>query len=665
MSKPSIEQIAMKNFHNNLEYFQKEQPRVYEKITAFENAVANGYYQEQYELEYKDEGYFDVKEKSTSNYLYGTNSNEYAKALAKSVDYRKEDNIFIVSPRFEYSKEYLKNSKNDSLEENGIAGIAYIIDFINKKLPKDSTMTKLEKYIFFGVGLGLHVKEIDKKINSDFYLLVEDDLELFRLSMFVTDYSKLARHSSLYFCIFEEDSVAKTIMTLFLEDGFMHNHYIKFLQTLHLDESKIRTFQEVVASQTHQLFPYHAYFKKYLTPLEHLKNGYKFLNLNSDIFKGKKVLLLAAGPSLEKNLKWVKEHHKSFITIALTSTLGTLEKEGIIPDIITHLDPFKEGSLPHLQRLKNKDYFKKPICLFGSQTPPELVEMFDKKRVFIFENGTSYKKGFGSVTATCVGSMSYAISLALGSSEIYLLGLDLAIDEKSGSTHTSTHSHREKLDLSRLDKLEKEFSFKKSLIKVKGNFKDEVLTTPNFYMSIENIIINNSKNKKDYQKVYNLSDGAFFANTIPTKIEDIVLKDDCKKETLFKEFLDISSDELTYEEVESIKSMYQHSQKIKDILSRHRLKKYKTKEEYQYSLMSLSLDITADRSIEASFLNIVLLRYMQYIYPYIFDFLNTKEIKYSKESIKHIDTLLVKYMKKIVEVFEVRLEYFLTKECVA
>ncbi len=65
MSKPSIEQIAITTYQNNLLYFQKEQPRVYEKVTAFENAVANGYYQEKYELEYKEEGYFDVKEKSS------------------------------------------------------------------------------------------------------------------------------------------------------------------------------------------------------------------------------------------------------------------------------------------------------------------------------------------------------------------------------------------------------------------------------------------------------------------------------------------------------------------------------------------------------------------------------------------------------------------------
>ncbi len=662
MSKPSVEQIAITTYQKNLEYFQNEQPRVYEKITAFENAVANGYYQEQYELEYKDEGYFDVKEKSTSNYLYGSNSNEYAKALARSVDYKKEDNIFIVSPRFKFSDEYLKKSKNASLEENGTSALAYIIDFINKKLPKNSTMIRLEKYIFFGVGLGLHVKEIDKKINSDFYLLVEDDLELFRLSMFVTDYSKLAKKSSLYFCIFEEENVAKTIMELFLEDGFMHNHYIKFLQTLHQKDSKIRTFQECVASQRHLLFPFHAYFKKYLTVLSHLKKGYNFLDFSTnDILKNKKVLLLAAGPSLEKNLKWVKKHHKSFITIALTSTLSTLEKEGILPDIITHLDPYSYASLPHLKNLKNKDYFNKCIYLFGSQTPPELVEMFDKKRVFIFETGTHFKKGFGAPSAPCVGSTTYLLSLVLGAKDIYLLGLDLAIDEKSGSTHSSSHAHTKKLDLSRVDTLEKEFSFKKSLIKVDGNFKDKVLTTANFYVSIESIIINTKHFKKDFQNIYNLSNGAFFPRTIPTKIDEVKIDNKCKKEDLLERFLKNSSNKLTKEEYESIKNVYYHALKTKEILSNHKIKKYKTKEEYQYSLMTLSLDLTADKSQEAGYLNLVLLRYMQYIYPYIFDFLNTKEIKYDKKSIKHIDNLLVKYMKKIVEVFEIKLEEFLEK----
>jgi len=102
MELEKIQKKAAQTFEKNLDYLQKNQKRVYQKILEFESAVANGYYHERYELEYKD-GYFDVKELDSNNYLYGSDSNSFAKMIAKSIDYKKEDNIFIISPRYEFA----------------------------------------------------------------------------------------------------------------------------------------------------------------------------------------------------------------------------------------------------------------------------------------------------------------------------------------------------------------------------------------------------------------------------------------------------------------------------------------------------------------------------------------------------------------------------------
>ena len=573
---------------------------------------------------------------------------------------RKEDNVFIVSPRHKFTAKFLKKSKSDPIDANNLSGVAEIIDFVESSIPENSTMKRLEKFIFFGTGLGTHIVTVDKKIGSDFYLFVEDDLELFRLSLFVTDYSKIAQHSELYFVIFEEDRDAKLIMEEFLQDGFMHNHYIKFLHMLHHSDEKLRVFHEATTSLNHLLFPYHAYFNKFLRALDFMKEGYRFINLNAKVqpLKDKPVLLLAAGPSLAKNLKWVKKVQDRFILVALTSTLSILEKEGIVPDIVTHLDPYAKGSLPHLQKLNNRDYFTKTILLAGSQSPFEVVEMFEKERVFIYENGTSHKKGFGSVQATCVGSTTLLLSLIFDAKEIYLLGLDLAIDEESGSTHAVTHAHSKKLDLSRSIGMEEIFNFKESLIKVKGNFKEEVLTTANFYISIESLDRNIPRYKKEYQHIYNLNNGAYLRGCETKKIDDVNLPKRQEKDQLYRVFIQNSSNKVTKEELESIRKILEHAKKVAKILNRHKLKKFKNAQEYQYELMQLSLDITADKSIEASYLNLVLLHYMQYIYPYIFDYLNTKEIKEYTKGIQKIDKILITKMKKIAEFFESKCERF-------
>ncbi len=662
MQTISIEDQALQTYEENLIYLQENKPTLYKKIVDFELAVENGYYQSRYELEYKDEGYFDVLELSSGNYLYGSDSNEYAKDAKKSIDYRKEDNTFIVFGQYNFDKEFLRSVKKSSIfSNNHLIGTAEIINLCNKNIPANSIMKRLEKFIFFGSGLGLHIKSVHEKINSDFYLIVEDDLELFRLSMFVTSYLKLSKDATLYFSVFDDDNEAKKVMEEFLEDGFMHNHYIKFLHTLNHSEKKMRVMHEVTASPNYKLFPYSAYFFKYLTPLYYLKEEYNFLNLilARDIFKDKRVLILAAGPSLAKNIKWVKEHNDRFVTIALTSSLSTLEREGIVPDIITHLDPFSHGSLPHLQKLKNKDYFTKPICLFGAQTAPEVAQMFKKENIFIFNNNSSYREKYGDATATCVGSISYILSLMLGASEIYLLGLDLSIDEESGATHSNSHAHSKKLDLSRVDKMEEIFDFKDSLIRVEGNFKDEVLTTANFFMSINSVKSNSKKVKRVYQKSYNLSNGAKLYDTIPLKLDKVDCSKSQSKNFDLKElFLQNSNSKLDESEIEFIYKMLLHAKSVRKILKKYRSKKYKTIEEYQYALMGLSLDVTAQRSKVAGQLNIVLLHFMMFIFPYIFDLFNTREVKNYKELIVRVDKLLVAKMMLITDIFIERLEDF-------
>jgi hypothetical protein len=260
--------------------------------------------------------------------------------------------------------------------------------------------------------------------------------------------------------------------------------------------------------------------------------------------------------------------------------------------------------------------------------------------------------------------MSYVLSLVLGVNDLYLLGLDLALDEKTGSTHSVTHEHSQTLDISIVDQMQEVFEFKKSIIKVKGNFKDEVLTTPNFYISINSFKTNTNLNKKPNQTVYNLSDGAYLEDSLPLKIDDIDITKFPKidKKQSFSELLSVfvenSTNSLSKEEYIYVEKMLKHAKKVKKILKKHKSINHTSADSYKYALLGLSLDITADKSKEAEQLNLVNLYYMQYIYPYIFDFLNTKEIKSIPIHIKKIDSLLIPKMVEIVEEFEQRLEKF-------
>ncbi len=61
MSRPSIEDQAIQTYHDNIDYLEKHQPRLFKQLSDFEVALDKGFYEEKYELEYKNECYFDVK----------------------------------------------------------------------------------------------------------------------------------------------------------------------------------------------------------------------------------------------------------------------------------------------------------------------------------------------------------------------------------------------------------------------------------------------------------------------------------------------------------------------------------------------------------------------------------------------------------------------------
>lgn len=157
----NIEEIAIETYTKNIEYFKKNQNDIYNSIASFDSALEQSLYQNKYNLIFKNT-YFDVQELDSENYLYGEDSNKFS------------------------------------------------YDLINK------VNNNTDKFIFFGTGLGLHITSIDTKIKADEYLILEDDLELFKLSMFTTKYYALAQDAKLTFSIFDDENIFLEKVTNFL-----------------------------------------------------------------------------------------------------------------------------------------------------------------------------------------------------------------------------------------------------------------------------------------------------------------------------------------------------------------------------------------------------------------------------------------------------------------
>nr|MCH9812764.1 DUF2920 family protein [Campylobacterota bacterium] len=655
----SVEKIAEQTYLKNIAYLEKYQPEVYEKLAAFDSALAQNLYQSKYDLVHHND-YFDVVELSTGNRLYDSNSDDYANLAMKSVNLQKDFNVYETFKKVTVKESQLEALAKLDITENNLSALAPILHYVEQHKTPSNQMQSIEKFIFLGVGLGGHIMEIDKKINAKVYLIVEDDIELFRLSLFCTPYYTLAAKSELVFSVFDTPSEFIKPASKFLESHYYYNHYLKYFHMLNHSEEKLQEFHIRVASQSHNLFFYNAILQQYLKPLSYLNQNYNFLNIlkpYGDMALGNQpVILLAAGPSLQQNIEWIKVNQDKFIIVALSATLSILEKEKIKPDIVTHIDGFDE-SIAHFKKLDSLDFLSKTIFLMSARTPDEIIEDLPKENIFFFENGTSYKKEFGNLSAPCVGSITYLLLLAFDIKTLYLLGLDLALDNR-GATHSDGHEYTKQLDLKNIDTHEDTLVYKNSVLKVAGNFQEEVFTTPDFKTSIDSINATSVGFKKENQYIYNLSNGALFENSIATPVEqcDLSSAPMIAKEKLYKEmhkdFTHNSDMHLTKDEFLLLQQRYAHAQFVKETILTQQKRYFHTSEDFLNSLTTLLSKIASSISVVQYDLALVYQEYCRFIYTFIFDFFNTQELPSNEKYMNDLNALLSEQLLRIVNKYE-------------
>lgn len=655
----SVEEVAKETFLQNIAYFEKNYSAIYKKLAGLDSAIEQGLYENRYDLIFEN-NYFDVIELSSNNRLYGSNSSDYATLAAKSINFSHDSNAFVTFRDTIISDEDLPKYQKMTMYENSISGYADILNYLQNHQSNKNIMKNIEKFIFFGVGLGTHIVEIDAKISAKAYLIVEDDLELFRLSLFTTPYQKLAEKSRLIFSIFDTKSEFLNKATFFLDIDFFRNHYLKYFHMLNHSEEKYQQFQIQIASQSHHNFFYNAILEQYLRPLEYIRQQFKFLDMlqkHEQKSLGKNpVLLLAAGPSLQLNMPWLRENHQKFIIVAVSAVLGILEKEGIKPDIAIHIDGFERSAIL-FEELNDITFFDETIFFLSARAPHKIVSMLKKESIFFFENGTSYKKELGNLSAFCVGSTTYFLLIALGVSELYLLGLDLALDFNTGKTHITNHPDSRSLNISKnLDELDI-ITFRDTVITVEGNLRPTVFTTPDFAYSIDVINTVSTGFKEDKQHVYNLSDGAKFNNTVATQTTFLEMNSfaTIDKKILHvnieNEFNEKSSNCLSDNEFNEIVKRILNAKSIKSTLESWQESEFTTSKEFLESLGTLIQQLCSSSSNDSYDLALIYQEYLKIVSPYIFDFFNHEISDDANIFVKKIQIMLCVHLLEIVNLY--------------
>ncbi len=667
MQDMDIKDRIFKNYQDNMEYFQKNIPSLYNKLIALEMLLEEGRYPQKYELEYMDEGYFDVVDIKSGEKLYKENSNTYSQKLCDEVTYKKSDQTFKSYRKLNIADEDAKIMKRVS-PFMVYSSIGEIVNFYNNHHNDDMNLTQIEKYIFLGSGLGLHVKKIVEKFDVQVVLMVEDDIELFRLSLFVTNYKEFLQDRIAYFSIAQQHSEFEGVFNNFFQKAFFKNRYLKFTIFSSYYEEKIEVIRSFLVTRVETTYTNERLLLKNKKVIKSLKEGYKFLDVrkknNEKYFKDKPFLALGAGPSLAYNAQWIKEHKDNFIIICAFSALKTLKKIGVSPDIAVHIDEDEAITKEMLDNLGDLSFLDDTMIFFSASVSKLLFDSFKKENIYLHEDRTKYKLSKSTLAVTSVGDTVYSFALLFNPSEVYMLGLDMALSFE-GETHSKDHFKKFSYEEEKRKNQGDDFQFFNKRIKIKGNLLKEVYTLPIFMLSIPIINIKTRLYKSKDQKIYNLSqNGAYFEDTIPTKIDDVKefasLDKKEIRDSMKKLFDGYSSTYLDKDEMEAMEKRWKQIEDFGSVIDN--FKNYPTtpKENFIRSFVDIVSNI-ANHPLRYELWEIFYI-YGLRIGPYIDDLVYTKEIKLRKKELKELKEIVYKKHKQILDTYKDILEELEDKE---
>lgn len=303
------------------------------------------------------------------------------------------------------------------------------------------------KYIFCGFGNGMYIKEILKHADATARILVyEPSVSLFSFVLHSFDVSELLADERVtviagqYFERSFEDELYRMVTYSDLENLVYQaypNYEKLFSAQVKETDHIIQIMYSSIRATQNVLDRYGVYYTRNgLRNIRHFFNGKSLNDFYLKMEKEIPVIIVASGPSLDKNIDVLKEAKGKCLLVGLDSSLKALMKHNVIPDIFVSVDAKK-----HINHFKDERIDSIPIiCELSSN-----FQVLDKIKAhkFFINDMNPYINHFFSkrkllfpvfTTGGSVANTACAIFSSMGFQTIIMAGQDLAY------TDNRTHS---------------------------------------------------------------------------------------------------------------------------------------------------------------------------------------------------------------------------------
>lgn len=675
-SEQDLQNALVTQYFSNMQFLKEKDFSLYTKIDTLSSLINDEIYKEKFILDFLSEtGEFDILNIEDNHYLYNKKAKQINTEFVNSID-------FSIKSTFSNLNHNLYLSINKDIEINDSK-----FEILNKMLFNDMSeyyqvlgntrinkvYKKIDKFLFIGSLLGKHFTLIQKKINFKSCFIYEENLEIFRLSLFVSDYVNLSLTTNIIFSIMDDNNSYVNKLSDFLNKTDVYSNYnIKYLKMNYVEDNIYNGILTQLHLANSSNYDYTKILYDTFYSISRHINNYNILTTKNktDLFSFSNnlpVLFIAAGPSLEKNIDWIRKNKNLFIIVTIGAAYKKLFASGIEPDIVTTVDPKLDILNKSHFNINDVKLLKNTIIIASINTPTKILNRFNKNKLFLYEVSKSFKKNSIAYSGVSIGEISLSILLDLNVREIYLIGTDLSLDKKTGDSHfngyINAHSGGK---LNQKDKIDKSLKTGKSTIRdeflfVKGNTDEQVVTNRMFALSINqyNCIVNEFK--KETQNIYNLcEDGAFIEGTVFREIDSLTLtKDIGLKDFLIKNLEDISEFGLNKEEFILLDFKIDNISSLRKEIARMYLSKDVSTSiiEFNKKLDKLIVKII---KIDQLILTNIIQNYLNLVLPYIYYSLNNKIDNKKESQIGVVEKIFFNQLNRMLLVYESYLIYIKT-----
>lgn len=494
-----------KRFAINMDFFSTLNPKLYSELQAKPS---------QYTLYCKDNE-LNIIDVLNNTFVYPVENAKHT-MIAQNLSLAENP---LTNPAFSLHTNHLALHKLDSVKIPLTAGVCNtIIELMQHEFGGSNRFHLPHRFLpsstFFGLLGGMFVQFL---LEMGYYfhslLLFEEDLDLFRISLYFVDYPLLFESVNERSCyLFVKDLLHKEFVQNYFTHRRITNNFLRLELCLY-DSPKIQAVRDSVA---------HAYainsrgWGSFDDEMIGVKNT--FCNLGTSeilpyplLHLPKRVnvpiCVVGNGASLDSLIPFIKQNADNMIILSCGTALKPLKNAGIMPDFQIEIE-----RIEYLRGVLESAPLGETTLLCGNMVQPSALSL--AKEAYIFMRGGSASAYFGGgksiveFAAPYVGNAGFALACLLGE-EVLICGLDCGYI-KGRTKHAKGSFYGEE-----------QSEIPQNAYPVQGNGEYEVYADALF--SLSSAMMTKAITSFTPRLVMNLGDGAYIQGSRPTRVDEFDL----------------------------------------------------------------------------------------------------------------------------------------------